>query len=247
MERGGWFQVLASTWRTHLCLYHCLSHWHCLCHCLPLPILNCTSKQKNIILLLKVYISIFDTQRLGDSSTGNCPQWHLFPLFLRTTSKNISLWACQFCWCSACYRCQKMIIHYRLGILLYRHSYCIQVQVANHDCYKLNRGRVCCHGSCSKDSKVPAICLEGPLLCTDSLQRQQAAIAMINQCKPTTCSCHINVQFFAIQEWHEQGDILMKHISGTLNMANDSTKALGWILHHWHAQHAMGHHWPHCL
>jgi len=63
----------------------------------------------------------------------------------------------------------------------------------------------------------------------------QAAIAMINQCKPTTHSRHINVQFFAIQEWCWQGDILMRHITGILNLADDSTKALGWILHHWHA------------
>jgi len=70
----------------------------------------------------------------------------------------------------------------------------------------------------------------------------KAAIAMINQQKPTTCSQHIHVQFFAIQEWREQGNILMKHISGSLNMADDSTKALGWILCHWHARCAMGHH-----
>jgi len=63
----------------------------------------------------------------------------------------------------------------------------------------------------------------------------EAAIAMINQRKPTTCSHHIDVQFFAIQEWHKQGHIQMKHISGILNMANDSTKALGWILHYHHA------------
>jgi len=72
----------------------------------------------------------------------------------------------------------------------------------------------------------------------------KAAITMINQCKPTTCSHHIDVQFFAIQDWHKQGDILMKHISGILNLADDSTKALGWILHHRHAWHAMGHHRP---
>jgi len=75
----------------------------------------------------------------------------------------------------------------------------------------------------------------------------EAAIAMINQRKPTTRSRHIDVQFFAIQEWREQGDILMKHISGCLNMADDSTKALGWILHHRHARRAMGHHRPHSL
>jgi len=72
----------------------------------------------------------------------------------------------------------------------------------------------------------------------------QAAIAMINQRKPTTRSRHIDVQFFAIQEWRRQGDILMKHIAGILNPADDSTKALGWILHHQHARRAMGHHRP---
>jgi len=67
-------------------------------------------------------------------------------------------------------------------------------------------------------------------------EENEAAIAMINQRKPTTRSRHIDVQFFAIQEWRKQGDILMKHISGVLNMADDSTKALGWILHHRHAR-----------
>ncbi len=73
----------------------------------------------------------------------------------------------------------------------------------------------------------------------------EAAIAMINQRKPTTCSHHIDVQFFAIQEWCKQGDILMKHIPGILNMADDLAKALGWILHYRHARRAMGHYQPH--
>jgi len=73
----------------------------------------------------------------------------------------------------------------------------------------------------------------------------EAAIAMINQQKLTTHSCHINIQFFAIQEWCKQGNILMNHIPSILNMADDSTKALGWILHYHHAWQAMGHYWPH--
>jgi len=72
----------------------------------------------------------------------------------------------------------------------------------------------------------------------------QAAITMINQQKPTTCSRHIDVQFFAIQDWHRLGDIVMKHIAGILNLADDSTKVLGWILHHCHTCQAMGHHCP---
>jgi len=81
---------------------------------------------------------------------------------------------------------------------------------------------------------------------TTLYENNEAAIAMTNQCKPTTHSRHIDVQFFAIQDWREQGDILMKHIPGILNMADNSTKALGWILYHRHARHAMGHHQLHC-
>jgi len=49
---------------------------------------------------------------------------------------------------------------------------------------------------------------------------------MINQQKPTTHSRHIDVQFFAIQDWCRPGDIVMKHIAGILNMTDYSTKHL---------------------
>jgi hypothetical protein len=59
----------------------------------------------------------------------------------------------------------------------------------------------------------------------------EAAIAMINECKPTTRSRHIDIQHFAIQEWHQCGAIVMHHIPGIINPSDQATKALGWTLH----------------
>jgi hypothetical protein len=59
----------------------------------------------------------------------------------------------------------------------------------------------------------------------------EAAITMINERKPTTHSCHIDIQHFAIQEWCQCGDIIMHHIPGIINHSDQATKALGWTLH----------------
>jgi hypothetical protein len=59
----------------------------------------------------------------------------------------------------------------------------------------------------------------------------EAAIAMINERKPTTRSRHIDIQHFAIQEWRRRGDIVMHHIPGIINPSDQATKALGWTLH----------------
>jgi hypothetical protein len=45
----------------------------------------------------------------------------------------------------------------------------------------------------------------------------QAAIAMVNEQKPTPRSRHIHIQHFAIQEWRAAGDIELHHIPGTIN------------------------------
>ena len=72
----------------------------------------------------------------------------------------------------------------------------------------------------------------------------QAAIAMINERKPTTRSRHIDIQHFAIQEWRARGDIVMRHIAGILNPSDQATKPLGWTLHSRHVRRLMGHHQP---
>jgi hypothetical protein len=72
----------------------------------------------------------------------------------------------------------------------------------------------------------------------------EAAIAMINERKPTTRSRHIDIQPFAIQEWRQRGDIVMHHIPGIINPSDQATKALGWTLHSRHARRSMGHYQP---
>ena len=69
----------------------------------------------------------------------------------------------------------------------------------------------------------------------------QSAISMVNARVPTERSRHILIQFFAIQDWKECGDVLMKFIQGILNPSDDLTKPLGWVLHSRHARRLMGH------
>lgn len=75
-----------------------------------------------------------------------------------------------------------------------------------------------------------------PLYCDN-----QSAIKMVNARIPTDRSRHILIQHFAIQDWKDAGDIVMKHIPGTLNPSDDLTKPLGWVLHSRHARRLMGH------
>ena len=64
---------------------------------------------------------------------------------------------------------------------------------------------------------------------------------MINARVPTDRSRHIAIQFFAIQQWKENGDIIMDHIPGIINPSDDLTKPLGWVLHLRHCHRMMGH------
>ena len=69
----------------------------------------------------------------------------------------------------------------------------------------------------------------------------QSAINMINAQIPTERSRHIMIQYFAIQDWKSQGDIIMRHIPGIINPSDDLTKPLGWVLHARHCRRLMGH------
>jgi hypothetical protein len=55
-----------------------------------------------------------------------------------------------------------------------------------------------------------------------------AAIMMANARRPTDRSRHIDIQDFAIRDWVKQGDIILEHIRGTINPADDMTKARGY-------------------
>jgi hypothetical protein len=76
---------------------------------------------------------------------------------------------------------------------------------------------------------------------TTLYEDNEAAIAMINENRPTPRVRHVDIQHFAIQEWRARGLVRMEYIPTTLNVADGSTKALGWTLHARHARRAMGH------
>ena len=69
----------------------------------------------------------------------------------------------------------------------------------------------------------------------------EAALNMINENRPTPRARHVDVQHFAIQEWRENKDIIMRHVPGVLNSSDDLTKAVSWVLHQRHARRSMGH------
>ena len=74
----------------------------------------------------------------------------------------------------------------------------------------------------------------GPASPTPIFEDNDAAIKMINNEAPTERARHIQIQHFAIQEWLQAGDIVMKFIPGILNPSDDLTKPLGWVLHSRH-------------
>ena len=79
---------------------------------------------------------------------------------------------------------------------------------------------------------------DGP---TPIYEDNMSAIQMINAKVPTERSRHIDIQFFAIQDWKEALEIVMIHIPGVINPSDDLTKPLGWVLHARHARRMMGH------
>ena len=68
----------------------------------------------------------------------------------------------------------------------------------------------------------------------------QSAIHMVNSGKPTDRSRHIDIAYFAIQDWKARGDIVMQHIAGIINPSDCLTKPVGWILHARHSHRLMG-------
>ena len=79
---------------------------------------------------------------------------------------------------------------------------------------------------------------DGP---TPLYEDNMSAINMINNRVPTERSRHIDIQHFAIQDWAEAKDIVLRHIPGILSIPDGLTKALGWVLHSRHARRMMGH------
>jgi hypothetical protein len=66
------------------------------------------------------------------------------------------------------------------------------------------------------------------------------ATAMVNAGKPTSRSRHIDIKYYAIQEWVERDLIILQRIHTALNMADHYTKPLPRILFYRHNDYNMG-------
>ena len=73
---------------------------------------------------------------------------------------------------------------------------------------------------------------EGPTILYED---NESTIKIINSKIPTNRTRHMEIRFFAIQGWKDEGSIEMKHIPGILNPSDAMTKNLGWVLHTQHA------------
>jgi hypothetical protein len=66
------------------------------------------------------------------------------------------------------------------------------------------------------------------------------ATAMANAGKPTPRSRHIDIKFYALQEWVERDLMVLEQIDTSLNMADGLTKPLVHILFYHHCNFTMG-------
>jgi len=70
----------------------------------------------------------------------------------------------------------------------------------------------------------------------------ESALKIINDNQaPTARTRHLDIRYFALQDWKLDGDIEMEHIPGIVNPSDDLTKPLGWMLHARHFRSTMGH------
>jgi len=74
---------------------------------------------------------------------------------------------------------------------------------------------------------------------TPMCEDNKPTIDIIASQKPTERTRHIDIRFFAIQDWTD--DISLSHIPGIINPSDDLTKPLGRVLHERHARYIMGH------
>ena len=69
-----------------------------------------------------------------------------------------------------------------------------------------------------------------------------SALQMLNENTAPTERCrHVDIRYWALQDWvREDKSLTMKHIPGILNVSDDQTKPLGYVLHARHCRYIMG-------
>jgi hypothetical protein len=58
---------------------------------------------------------------------------------------------------------------------------------------------------------------------TNLFEDNESTIKMANADRPTKCSRHIDIQYFAIQDWKKSGQILLNKIKGIINPSDSLT------------------------
>ena len=82
---------------------------------------------------------------------------------------------------------------------------------------------------------------EQKLLTSIHIDNMSALQIINNNNSPIECTRHLNIWYFAIQDWQEDSDIIMEHIPGILNPSDNLTKPLGYVLHACHCKRIIGH------
>jgi hypothetical protein len=72
----------------------------------------------------------------------------------------------------------------------------------------------------------------------------QAVLDIVNKEVPSERTRHVDIQYFALQDWRARGLIKMAYVPGVINPADQATKAVGSTLHYRHVRRSMGHHRP---
>ncbi len=77
--------------------------------------------------------------------------------------------------------------------------------------------------------------------CNSTYEDNDACTVMGNAQKPTSCTQHIDIKYFAICEWIESNVMHMERIDTTIIMSDYFTKGLSRELFHRHADYLLGH------
>ena len=70
---------------------------------------------------------------------------------------------------------------------------------------------------------------------------------MASSKKPTYRARHIDMQHFALQEWVELKQVILEHIRTHLDLDDNSTNYIGWVLHIRHTRIIMGEYESTCM
>ncbi len=76
---------------------------------------------------------------------------------------------------------------------------------------------------------------------TITYEDNDACTVLTNAQKPTPCTQHMDIKYFALRDWVEQDLICLEQIDTKINLANPFTKALQCSSFHRHVDLILGH------